>query len=44
MLEYRLSVDDDEIDDYDEESDINVDDDLGEYGIDDDDEVRKYRL
>ena len=39
MLEYRLSVDDDEIDDYDQESNINVDDDLGEYLLDWDDVV-----
>ncbi len=36
MQEFRLSVDDDEIDDYDQDSNINVDDDLGEYGMDDD--------
>ena len=38
MLRYRLSVEDDELDDYEEGTPINVDDDMGEYGIDDDDE------
>ena len=41
MLEYRLSADDDDIDDYDEEANINVEDNLGDYGIDDDDEVEE---
>ena len=38
MQEYRLSVDDEEIDDFDDEGNINVDDDLGDYGMDDDDD------
>ena len=41
MLEYRLSVDEDEIDDYDEETNLNVDDDLGDYGMDDEDEMEE---
>ena len=41
MLEYRLSADDDDIDDYDEEANINVEDNLGDYGMDDDDEVEE---
>ncbi len=35
MLEYRLAVDEDEIDDYEEGA--NVDEDLGDYDMDDDD-------
>src|SRR5690242_8349776 len=38
MVEYRLSVEDDDIDDLEEGSQINVDDDLGDYGMDDDEE------
>ncbi len=33
MLEYRLSVEDDELDDFEEGAAINVDDDMGDYGI-----------
>src|SRR6266849_1254409 len=38
MNEYRLSVDDDELDDYEEGAEMSVDDELGEYGIDEEDE------
>src|SRR5579885_2721973 len=38
MLEYRLSVDDDDIDDYEDEGAVNVDDELGDYGMDDDED------
>ena len=37
-MQYRLSVKDDELDDYEEGTHINVDDDLGDYGMDDDEE------
>src|SRR3954451_9594540 len=38
MIEYRLSAVDDELDDYEEGAEINVDDDMGDYGIDEEDE------
>ena len=38
MIEYRLSPEDDELDDLDEGAELSLDDDLGDYGLDDDDE------
>ena len=38
MNEYRLSVDDDELDDYEEGAEMSVDDEMGEYGIDEEDD------
>jgi hypothetical protein len=38
MNEYRLSVDDDELDDYEEGAEMSVDDEMGDYGIDEEDE------
>ncbi len=38
MLEYRLSVDDDELDDLEEGTTLNVDDDMGDYGVDEEEE------
>src|SRR5215813_2693677 len=38
MIEYRLSVEDDELDDFDEGGNINVDDDMGDYGMDEEEE------
>ena len=38
MIEYRLSPEDDELDDFDEGAELSLDDDLGDYGLDDDDE------
>ena len=38
MIEYRLSPEDDELDDFDEGAELSLDDDMGDYGIDDDDE------
>ena len=38
MFGYRLSVEDDDIDDLEAGSHINVDDDLGDYGLDDEEE------
>ena len=38
MLEYRLSVEDDELDDFEEGATINVDDDMGDYGMDEEEE------
>lgn len=38
MNEYRLSVDDDELDDYEEGAEMSVDEDMGDYGIDEEDE------
>ena len=37
-MRFRLAVKDDELDDYEEGTHINVDDDLGDYGVDDDEE------
>ena len=42
MIRYRLSVEDDELDDYEEGSHINVDDDMGDYGVDDEDDGRWF--
>src|SRR5215831_650745 len=39
MLEYRCKELDDELDDFDEPSGVNLDDDLGEYDMDDDEGV-----
>ena len=39
MLEYRFSVDDDELDDFEETTPINVDDDMGDYGEEEEDEL-----
>ena len=36
MREYRFSVEDDDLDDFEEGSNINVDDDMGDYQLDDD--------
>ena len=38
MIEYRLSPEDDELDDFDEGAELSLDDDMGDYGLDDDDE------
>src|ERR1700681_3354143 len=38
MIEYRLSPGDDELDDFDEGAELSLDDDMGDYGLDDDDE------
>jgi hypothetical protein len=38
MNEYRLSVDDDELDDYEEGAEMSVDEDMGDYGVDEEDE------
>src|SRR5258708_4748916 len=38
MIEYRLAPDDDELDDYDEGAELSLDDDMGEYGVDDEDD------
>src|ERR1700692_3163515 len=38
MQEYRFLAKDDELDDFEEESSIDVDDDMGDYGMDEDDE------
>ena len=38
MNEYRLSVDDDELDDYEEGAEMSVEDEIGDYGIDEEDE------
>ena len=39
MKGYRLSPADDEMDDYDEAANINVDDDIGDYGDDEEEET-----
>ena len=39
MLEYRCAELDDEMDEFDEPAGVNLDDDLGEYEMDDDDPV-----
>ena len=39
MLEYRCAELDDEMDEFDEPAGVNLDDDLGEYEMDDDDVV-----
>src|SRR5579863_7104817 len=38
MNEYRLSVDDDELDDYEEGAEMSVEDEMGDFGIDEEDE------
>src|SRR3954464_15857883 len=38
MIEYRLSPEDDELDDLEEGAELSLDDDLGDYGLDDDDD------
>ena len=38
MDEYRFSAEDDELDDFEEEANINMDDDMGDYGMDEDEE------
>jgi hypothetical protein len=38
MIEYRLSPDHDDLDDLDEGAELSLDDDMGDYGADDDDE------
>ena len=38
MLEYRLSPEDDELDDYDEGAELSLDEELGDYGLDDDED------
>src|SRR5579863_7136389 len=38
MIVYRLSPEDDELDDFDEGAELSLDDDMGDYGLDDDDE------
>ena len=41
MREYRLSVEEDELDDFEEGAHINVDDDMGDYGMDEEEEDDK---
>ena len=38
MFEYRFSVEDEELDDFDEGAHINVDDDMGDYGMEEDED------
>jgi hypothetical protein len=38
MIEYRLSPENDDLDDLDEGAELSLDDDMGDYGADDDDE------
>ena len=38
MFEYRLSVEDEELDDFDEGATINVDDDMGDYGMEEEED------
>ena len=38
MIEYRLSPEDDELDDFEEGAELSLDDDMGDYGLEDDDE------
>src|SRR6266576_586508 len=40
MIEYRLSPEDDELDDFDEGAELSLDDDMGDYSLDDDDDER----
>jgi hypothetical protein len=38
MIEYRLSPEDDELDDFEEGAELSLDDDMGDYGLEEDDE------